>query len=101
MILRLLTYIEHTGYVWSIAFSPDGKTIASGSYDSAIRLWDVDTGKEKRMLRGHRGYIISIAFSPDGKTLASAGWDNTISLWDVDKGEQREYSKDIPQLSQA
>ena len=73
----------HTSLVNSVAFSPDGKTLASGSRDATIRLWDVASGREFKTLKGHLSDVDSIAFSPDGKTLASASDDKTIKLWDV------------------
>ena len=73
-------YTGHTGFVYSVAFSPDGNTLASGSYDSTISLWDVDTGEEKRILKGHTARVESVAFSPDGKTIASGSGDDTIRL---------------------
>ncbi|MCT7964076.1 hypothetical protein NG791_25695 [Laspinema sp. D1] len=79
---------EHESGVKSITFSPDGKTLASGSLDTTIKLWDVETGKEIQTLTGHDGAVYSIAFSPDGKTLASVSLDNTIKLWDVKKGAE-------------
>jgi WD40 repeat protein len=69
--------------VWCLAFSPDGKLLASGSSDRTIKLWDVATGKERATLRGHAGEVSSVCFSPDGKVLASGGDDRTIKLWDV------------------
>jgi WD40 repeat protein len=56
----------------SIAFSPDGKTLATGGYDYEIALWELGTGKERKTLEGHKEDILSVAFSPDGKTLARA-----------------------------
>ena len=71
--------------VKSLAFSPDGKVLASGAgfVESAIRLWDVATGAEIGRLEGHRAWITQLVFWPDGKTLASASGDETIRLWDV------------------
>ncbi len=71
---------ESTAFV---AFSPDGRTLASSSWDNTIRLWDLETGKELRKLTGHRGKAQSLVFSVDGKTLISAGDDTTLLFWDV------------------
>ena len=76
----------HTDSVLSVEFSPDGQTLASGSRDYTIRLWDVATGNLLRTLRGHANAVNSVAFSPDGKTLASASFDNTFRLWDAATG---------------
>src|SRR5208282_2748410 len=73
----------HTEYVLSVVFSPDGKTLASGSLDNTIKLWDVARGKDLATLKGHTSAVRSVRFSPDGKTLASGSDDNTIKLWDV------------------
>ena len=73
----------------SVAFSPDGKTLASGSEDKTIKLWDVATGKEQATLKGHTDAVSSVAFSPDGKTLASGSEDKTIKLWDVATGKEQ------------
>ena len=76
----------HTDLVWSVAFSPNGQTLASGSQDRTIRLWCLNNGKFKRTLMGHRDAVNSVAFSPDGQTLASGSWDGTIRLWNPNNG---------------
>ena len=73
----------HTRWINSVTFSPDGETIASGSYDDTIRLWDAVTGELKRTLTGHTAEVFSVAFSPDGKTIASGNFDSTIRLWAI------------------
>jgi WD40 repeat protein len=76
----------HTDIVLSVAFSPDGKLLASGSDDKTIKLWEVATGSLVRTLEGHTDNVCSVAFSPDGKLLASGSADKTIKLWDVATG---------------
>jgi WD40 repeat protein len=72
----------HTGAVTSVAYSPDGRVIASASDDGTIRLWDTRTHRPRGQLLGHKGEVLAVVFSPDASTLASAGADGTIRLWD-------------------
>jgi WD40 repeat protein len=84
---EMMSLKGHNDYISSLAFSPDGKTLASASWDRSIRLWDVATGKEKTTLKGHTDELHIVAFSPDGKMLASGSADKTIKIWDVPKGK--------------
>ncbi|KAM0520629.1 hypothetical protein ACHAPE_003026 [Trichoderma viride] len=81
--------LEAGGAVNNVAFSPDGKMIASGR-DKSIQLWEVSTGIFKQTLKGHSDQINSVAFSPDGKILASASHDNTIRLWEMSTGSHKQ-----------
>ena len=73
----------HDGWVSCAAFSPDGKTLASASYDKTIKLWEVSSGKELHSIEAHSDAVTTIAFSPSGKLLASASYDETIKIWRV------------------
>ncbi|MFC7257530.1 eIF2A-related protein [Streptomyces lutosisoli] len=79
----------HTKNVWSVAYSPDGHTLATASADHTVRLWNVTTGKTRTTLTGHTDEVVSVAFSPDGHTLATASADTTVRLWDVATGKTR------------
>jgi tetratricopeptide (TPR) repeat protein len=85
---ELLALKGHAGRVSSVAFSPDGKCLASGSDDQTVRIWDSATGKELFALKGHAGWVLSVAFSPDGQRLASGSFDQTVRIWDRATGKE-------------
>ncbi len=82
------TFKGHGDYVSSVIFSPDGQTLASGSADKTVKLWDTKTGKELVTFKGHGDRVSSLAFSPDGRTLASGSLDKTVKLWDAKTGQE-------------
>ena len=77
----------HMDHVWSVAFSPDGNTLASASWDQTVRLWNVETEQLLHTLTGHTDTVMSVTFSLDGQTLASGSWDGTIRLWNPHTGK--------------
>jgi WD40 repeat protein len=79
----LHTLIGHTADVVGIAFSPDGRRIATASFDRTIKLWDTATGREVFTLRGHTAGLLVLAFSPDGRRIVSGGIDYTARVWDA------------------
>ncbi len=101
---KLIRQLEHPAVPWSIAFSADGRRLASGTggeqigrwsdfvvrpaTDSAVRIWDVETGNPALQLTGHTGSIASVAFAPDGKRIVSASLDRSLRLWDAQSGEE-------------
>src|SRR5438270_835071 len=81
------TLSGHTGGIYSVAWSPGGRLLASGSQDSTIRLWEAATGKLLHTFNGHTDYVYSVAWSPDGRSLASSSGDSTIRLWETATGK--------------
>jgi WD40 repeat protein len=82
----------HTGTIYGVAFSPDGRTVLSGSVDAQAALWDAATGRRLHQLQGHAGMIWAVAFGPRGKHAYTASWDGTVKRWDTAQGtEVRRY----------
>jgi WD40 repeat protein len=86
-VMALLPLTGHTDQVGAVAFSPDGSLLATGSYDSTVRLWDPVSRKPAGdPLSGHTGSVVAVAFSPDGSLLATGSYDSTVRLWTVPPG---------------
>jgi WD40 repeat protein len=83
----LLT-LRHSGRLYSVAFSPDGKRLASASRDKTVKVWDAQTGQELLEFKGHSDVVRSLAYSPNGKRLATASWDKTVKVWNAQTGQE-------------
>ena len=92
-----------TGYIrsiFSVVYSPDGRTIASGGFGHwEVNLWDATTGRHKAILKAHTERVFSIVYSPDGTTIASASRDETVRLWDAATGKIKPPSEDTRIMS--
>src|SRR6266702_2279056 len=85
----LIALHGHDKRVWGVAWSPDGKRLATGSRDRTARIWDIESGSQLLVvLRGHNGKVRGVAWSPDGGRLATASADRTARIWDADHGRE-------------
>jgi len=82
------TLSGHSHWVLSVAWSPDGTKLASGSRDQTVRIWEAATGKQLSQLTGHSNWVTLVSWSPDGKRLASGSWDKTVRIWEVATGKE-------------
>ena len=86
----------HTEAVYSVSWSPDGKTLATAGFDGTVRLWEVASRKELRKYEGHSKLVLSVAVSPNGKQILSGSNDNTAKLWDIPAVEPRRFDAREP-----
>ena len=93
---KILTLRAHPNCVFSVAFSPDGRRIASGDYGGTIKVWDATTGLEILSLRGHQACVHTLAFSPDGRRIASESLDGNIKVWDGAMSAEEEAASPFP-----
>ena len=80
---ELQTLTGYADWVSSVAFSPDGQRIVSGSGDETLKIWDANSGQELQTLKGHAAEVASVAFSPDGQRIVSGSRDTTVKIWDA------------------
>src|SRR4030095_15091078 len=84
---RRAPFTEETGGIASVGFSPDGKLVLAGCMDNVLRVFELSTGKERK-LEGHEQQLHGAVFTPDGKRILSASYDRTVRLWDVESGRE-------------
>lgn len=100
---KLFTLAPDRYALWTVVFSPDGRTVAARGHDGTVTVWDANTGEERFALQSRQDRANVVAFSPDGKTLASGGLYGTVSLWAVDTGEERacwhEHTRSVTALA--
>jgi WD40 repeat protein len=82
----LRTLLGHTSWVNAVAVTPDGEHVISGSADSTLKVWEVESGREVRTLEGHTSAVLAVAVTPDGRHIISGSKDNTLRIWELDTG---------------
>ena len=85
---KLVTFTGHSNIVHSVAFSPDGQRIVTGSYDQTAKVWEADSGQEQLTLKGHSARVHSVAFSPEGQWIVTGSYDQTAKVWEAAKGSE-------------
>ena len=95
-LLRELDGYGGLGLGHSLAFSPDGKLLATGHQDNTARLWEIPSGNLKATLKGHVAQVPGVAFSPDGKTLATGGYDRKVKLWNISTQQEVATLEPVP-----
>src|SRR5262249_19813317 len=78
-----LTIFAHDGYVLSLAFSSDGRTLATTSEDRSVRLWEIPSGRRVSTFHGHTDFVQAVGFRPDGREVGTGGFDGSIRFWDL------------------
>jgi WD40 repeat protein len=88
------TFRGHTGSVYAVAVTPDGRHVVSGYGDKTLRVWDLATGVTKTTLQGHTGSVRAVAVTPDGRHVVSGSDDNTLRVWDLKDGKEHPHVHD-------